>query len=89
MLDEITVTARTGTNIRGAELIGSAVQTIDSKSLAESGKTGVGDYLRELPVNFAGGVGMSDNTQSGQDAGSAGANLTGGQGVNLRALGAL
>ncbi|MCG8369408.1 MAG: TonB-dependent receptor [Proteobacteria bacterium] len=83
------MTAKTGTNIRGAELIGSAVQTIDSKSLAESGKTGIGDYLRELPVNFAGGVGMSDNTQSGQDAGSAGANLTGGQGVNLRALGAL
>ncbi len=78
-----------GTKIRGAEVVGSAVQTIDSEALAESGKTGIGDFLRELPINFAGGVGLSDNTQSGQDAGSAGANLTGGQGVNLRGLGAL
>ena len=85
-LEEIVVT---GTRIRSAEVVGSAVQTIDSTTLAASGKTGVGDFLRDLPINFAGGVGMSDNTQSGQDAGSAGANLTGGQGVNLRGLGAL
>lgn len=79
----------TGTNIRGTEVVGSATQTITAADLAESGKTGVGDFLREIPSNLAGGVGMSDETQSGQDAGPNAANLASGQGVNLRGLGAL
>ncbi|MAP93497.1 MAG: hypothetical protein CMK07_00980 [Ponticaulis sp.] len=79
----------TGTNIRGAEVVGSATQEISADDLAVSGITGVGDFLREIPANFAGGVAMSDETQSGQDVGTGGANLSGGQGVNLRGLGAL
>ncbi|QSR19321.1 TonB-dependent siderophore receptor [Novosphingobium sp. KA1] len=79
----------TGTNIRGTEPIGNAVLSIGSDDLSRSGRATVGDFLRELPSNFAGGVGMSDNTQGGQDASVAGSNLTGGQGVNLRGLGSL
>ncbi|MCD9031047.1 TonB-dependent receptor [Luteimonas sp. Y-2-2-4F] len=79
----------TGTNIRGADPAGNAVLVIGAEEIKASGKATIGDYLRELPANFAGGVGMSDNVQGGQDASVAGSNMTGGQGVNLRGLGAL
>ncbi len=79
----------TGTNIRGAPPVGNAVLSIASDDLLRSGRATVGDFLRELPSNFAGGVGSGDNTQGGQDASVAGSNLTGGQGVNLRGLGSL
>lgn len=79
----------TGTNIRGAEPAGNTVQVISAEQIRESGKATIGDFLRDLPANFAGGVGMSDNVQGGQDASVAGSNMTGGQGVNLRGLGAL
>jgi iron complex outermembrane recepter protein len=79
----------TGTNIRGAGPAGTAVLSIGAAELANSGRTTAGDFLRELPSNFAGGVGSGDNTQGGQDASVAGSNLTGGQGVNLRGLGSL
>lgn len=85
-LDRVVVT---GTHIRGADPAGNAVQVITADELQASGKATVGDFLRELPANFAGGVGMSDNVQGGQDASVAGSNMTGGQGVNLRGLGAL
>jgi iron complex outermembrane recepter protein len=85
-LEEVVVT---GTNIRGAVLIGNAVQTLDADAIAASGKATVAELLRELPVNFAGGVATGDNNRGGQDTTSAGANLTGGSGVNLRGLGAL
>jgi outer membrane receptor protein involved in Fe transport len=86
VLEEITVT---GTNIRGAELVGNAVQIIGPEEVIASGKATLSDFLRELPANFAGGVATADNVQGAQDASSAGSNLTGGQGVNLRGLGAL
>lgn len=86
-IDLTTVTV-TGTNIRGAEPVGNAVQVITAEQIKDSGKATIADFLRQLPANFAGGVGTSDNVQR-QDAGSAGANLTGGEGVNLRGLGAL
>lgn len=79
----------TGTNIRGTAPIGAAVLSIGADDLARSGRATIGDLLRELPSNFAGGVGIGDNTQGGQDASVAGSNLTGGQGVNLRGLGSL
>ena len=79
----------TGTNIRGTRPIGSTVISISADDLVSSGRSTAGDFLRELPSNFAGGVGFSDNVQGGQDAGVIGSNLTGGQGVNLRGLGAL
>lgn len=85
-LDNVVVT---GTNIRGAEVVGSATQDISADDIVTSGKSTAADYLREIPANFAGGVGMSDETQGGQDTGPGLANLSGGQGVNLRGLGAL
>ncbi len=84
-LDTVVVT---GTNIRGATPAGNAVMVIGAEQIQASGKATVGDFLRELPANFAGGVGMSDNIQ-GSDSSVAGSNMTGGQGVNLRGLGAL
>ncbi|MBL4639458.1 MAG: TonB-dependent receptor, partial [Kordiimonadaceae bacterium] len=84
--EEIVVT---GTNIRGAKVVGGAVLTIGKDTLDKSGRSTAADFLRELPSNLAGGVGIADEVQSGQDAGPANANLAGGQGVNLRGLGAL
>ncbi len=85
-LDTVVVT---GTNIRGVEPVGNAVLVIEAEEIRASGKATLADYLRELPANFAGGVATADNVQGGQDASSAGSNMTGGQGVNLRGLGAL
>ena len=79
----------TGTNIRGVDPAGNAVLVIGREQIEQSGKATIGDFLRDLPANFAGGVGMSDNVQGGQDTSVAGSNMTGGQGVNLRGLGAL
>ncbi|WBX85148.1 TonB-dependent receptor plug domain-containing protein [Sphingosinicella microcystinivorans] len=78
----------TGTNIRGANVIGSAVQSLSADDIAKTGKATIAELMRELPVNFAGGVGNSDNNR-GQDTSSQGSNLGGGSGVNLRGLGAL
>lgn len=85
-LEQIVIT---GTHIRGAEVVGNPVQTLDAEAIAASGKATVAELLRELPVNFSGGVATSDNNRGGQDTTSAGSNLTGGSGVNLRGLGAL
>ncbi len=85
--DELIVV--TGTNIRGADVIGSAVQSLSSDDIAKTGKATIAELMRELPVNFAGGVASSDNNRGGQDTSSAGSNMTGGSGVNLRGLGAL
>ncbi|WP_430636441.1 TonB-dependent receptor domain-containing protein [Sphingomonas hankookensis] len=84
--DEIVVT---GTNIRGAPVIGSSVQRIDADELARRGDPTLAEIFRELPSNFAGGVGSPDNSRGGQDASPAGPNLTGGSGINLRGLGSL
>lgn len=85
-LDAVVVT---GTHIRGVEPVGNTVQVIAAEEIKASGKATVGDFMRELPANFAGGVGNADNVQSGQDGAVSNANLGGGQGVNLRGLGAL
>lgn len=79
----------TGTNIRGAPVIGSAVQRLTGEEIARSGKATIAELFRELPANFTGGVGSPDNSRGGQDASPAGPNLTGGAGVNLRGLGSL
>jgi len=84
-LDTVVVT---GTHIRGATPSGNTVLVIDAEQIQASGKPTIADYLRELPANFAGGVGTSDNVQASSSSVS-GANLTGGQGVNLRGVGAL
>ncbi|MBV1910719.1 MAG: TonB-dependent receptor [Kangiellaceae bacterium] len=87
--DDDRVILVTGSNIRGVEDAGAAVLTIDDIEIAKSGRASIADLIRELPSNLAGGVGMADEAQSDQDSGAANANLSGGQGVNLRGLGAL
>lgn len=79
----------TGTHIRGAEVVGNVVHTLDAEAIEKSGKATVAEILRELPANFAGGVATPDNNRGGQANSSGQANLTGGSGVNLRGLGAL
>src|SRR3546814_10531067 len=44
----------TGTNLRGAEPAGNEVLVIDAEEIQASGKATIGDFLRELPANFAG-----------------------------------
>lgn len=78
----------TGTNIRGARPVGTPVTVVGSDALELSGRT-LGDYLRELPSNFAGNIAQPDNAQNAADSSPSGSNLTGGQGLNLRGLGAL
>ena len=73
-IEEIIVT---GTNIRGAAPIGNPIQTLGAEQIAESGKATVAELLRELPVNFAGGVAQADNNRGGQDTSSAGSNASG------------
>jgi iron complex outermembrane recepter protein len=85
-LEEVVIT---GSNIRGTAPIGNSLQLLDAADIADSGKATVAELLRELPVNFAGGVATGDNNRAGQDNSSGVANLTGGSGVNLRGLGAL
>lgn len=85
-LETVTVT---GTNIRGAAPVGNSVLNVAVEDIQVSGKPTLADFLRELPANFAGGVATADNVQGSQDSSSAGSNLTGGQGANLRGLGAL
>lgn len=85
-LEEVVIT---GTNLRGAPLVGTALQSIGAEDLAASGKASLAELLRDLPLNFAGGVATADNNRGGQDNTSTGSNLSGGTGVNLRGLGAL
>jgi outer membrane receptor protein involved in Fe transport len=79
----------TGSNIRGKSLVGGNVLSIDAEELRQSNVLTVADYLRRLPLNLAAGVGMEEATLSSQDYGPDQANLSAGQGVNLRGLGAL
>jgi iron complex outermembrane recepter protein len=88
-VEKIEAVVVTGTNIRGARLIGGSVQALNAEEIARTGKASIAELLRELPANLAGGVAGGDNNRGGQDTTAATANLTGGTGVNLRGLGAL
>lgn len=79
----------TGSNIRGNQLVGGHVMSISADELLLSNALTAADYLRQLPLNLASGVGMAEATLSSQDFGPDQANLSAGQGVNLRGLGAL
>lgn len=73
----------TGSRIRGAP-IASAVIVVDHATMAESGKTGLGDVMRDLPQNFGGGQnpGIGTNVPT-----ASGINIGGASSVNLRGLG--
>nr|WP_252728348.1 TonB-dependent receptor [Alteromonas sp. C1M14] len=79
----------TGSNIRGATLVGGNVLSISSEELAASNAFSIADYLQRHPLNLTAGVGTAEATLSGQDFGPDQANFSAGQGVNLRGVGAL
>ena len=73
----------TGSRLRGAP-IASPVVRIDREDMRDSGLSGLGDVVRNVPQNFGGGqnpgIGMNVPDSSGADVG-------GGSAVNLRGLG--
>jgi outer membrane receptor protein involved in Fe transport len=81
--DESAEVLVTGTRIRGAQ-VASPVTTITADAIRKSGRTTIGEAVRDLPQNFGGG----------QNPGVAGLGSQGGQNVNssstinLRGLGA-
>jgi hypothetical protein len=73
----------TGTRIRGAAPIGSSLVVIDRKTIEESGRATVADYLQTLPQNFGGdqnegNYGINPNAGGNQNYGSS---------IDLRGLG--
>lgn len=72
----------TGSRIRGAAPVGSAVISLDRKALETTGATTTTQLLQQLPQVF--NLGVSDSSR-GQAGGSQ--NITYGSGINLRGLG--
>ena len=79
MLDTIVVT---GSRIRGGTSP-SPVITIGAEQIREEGFTDLGEVIRNIPQNYAGGQNPGVNTASG----IANQNITGGSALNLRGLG--
>lgn len=80
-LETVTVT---GTRIKGG-VTPSPVIMIDSERIREEGFTGLGEVIRALPQNFAGG---QNPGVTGVASGLGNQDLTGGSALNLRGLGA-
>lgn len=84
--EEIVVT---GSNIRGVAPTGAPLLTIGTEDILQSGKASVSEYLRDLPQNFQGGVESDQLSVGVSRIGNNGANVSAGQGLNLRGLGPL
>lgn len=74
----------TGTHIRGGNPT-SPVHTITQKEIEQSGYSQVGDLMRSLPENFAGGQNPGVLAASSTNSGNS--NNTNGSAVNLRGMG--
>jgi iron complex outermembrane receptor protein len=72
----------TGTRVRGAEPVGTSVQTIDRSSMADAGQVSIDRMIKDLPQNFD--LGVSENSRN--TSGGAG-NIVYGNTVNLRGIG--
>src|SRR3546814_4884671 len=81
--DLITVT---GTRIRGGTSP-SPVIKIGSERIQEEGFTDLGEVIRSVPQNFAGGQNPGVSSGGFSGAGIANQNVTGGSSLNLRGLG--
>ena len=81
-LEEIVVT---GTHIRGATDLASAVLVYTRADIDQTGLGTVQGFIQSLPQNFNGGA--SDSTIGSIAGGGNAANVVGGTGVNLRGLG--
>ena len=74
----------TGTHIRGGNPT-APIHTITQKEIEQSGYSQVGDLMRSLPENFAGGQNPGVISADGSNVGNY--NLSGASTVNLRGLG--
>jgi iron complex outermembrane receptor protein len=72
----------TGTRVRGAEPVGTAVQVIDRDKMADAGQVSIDRMIKDLPQNFD--LGVSENSRN--TSGGAG-NIVYGNTVNLRGIG--
>jgi iron complex outermembrane recepter protein len=80
--EEIGEVVVTGSRVRGAQPVGSAVISLDRESLEAAGQTTVDRIIKEIPQNFD--LGVSENSRA--QSGGAG-NIVYGNTVNLRGLG--
>jgi iron complex outermembrane recepter protein len=80
--EELAEVVVTGSRIRGAEPVGSAVISLDRESLESSGQVTVDRILKDIPQNFD--LGVSENSR-GQSGGNG--NIAYGNTVNLRGIG--
>lgn len=77
--EEITVT---GTRVRGAEPVGTAVLVVDRAKMADAGQVSIDRMIKDIPQNFD--LGVSENSRN--TSGGAG-NIVYGNTVNLRGIG--
>jgi iron complex outermembrane receptor protein len=79
---DITEVVVTGTRVRGAEPVGSAVIALDREALVDAGQVTIDRIIRDIPQNFD--LGVSENSRA--QSGGAG-NIVYGNTVNLRGVG--
>jgi len=72
----------TGSRIRGTAPVGSAITTLDTQDIAQSGRVTIDRAIKELPQVFD--LGVSENSR-GQSGGSG--NIVYGNSINLRGIG--
>lgn len=77
--EEITVT---GTRVRGAEPVGTAVMVMDRARMADAGQVSIDRMIKDIPQNFD--LGVSENSRN--TSGGSG-NIVYGNTVNLRGIG--
>ena len=77
--EEITVT---GTRVRGAEPVGTAVLVMDRAKMADAGQVSIDRMLKDIPQNFD--LGVSENSRN---TGGGNGNVVYGNTVNLRGIG--
>jgi len=79
---DITEVVVTGSRVRGAEPVGSAVIALDRAVLVDAGQVTIDRIIKDLPQNFD--LGVSENSRA--QSGGAG-NIVYGNTVNLRGIG--
>ncbi len=72
----------TGSRVRGTAPVGSAITTLDTQDIAQSGRVTLDRAIKELPQVFD--LGVSENSR-GQSGGSG--NIVYGNSINLRGIG--
>lgn len=79
---DLTEVVVTGSRVRGAQPVGSAVIALDREALADAGQVTVDRIIKDIPQNFD--LGVSENSRA-QNGGAG--NIVYGNTVNLRGIG--